>query len=502
MDSVDAALLRMDCASNLMLVIGVWIFRPAIAYGALFQRLQDRLLAHPRFFQRVEQDATGAIWVHDRNFDLRRHLLLERLAVRADGAQRALQDRLAELAMLPLDPDRPLWQFHLIERYQGGSALLLRIHHCIGDGMALLAVARSLMDGHVPSTAPVEGSGETDPGLEAWISDKLVRPLADASVRAIDLAANAATATMGLIADPRSVFDRGLAGSERVARLVYQVLHDAAALALMDDDSPSRLKGEPGHTKRVAWCAGISLDDLKAVGTALGCSVNDIMLSCVAGALRSYLGADGDASTDREMRAMVPVNLREPGPGVPLGNRFGLAPVLLPVGIDHPLERLYEIRRRMLALKGSMQPLLAYWLLAAAGLLGKQVEDAIVGVFANKTTAVITNVVGPREPLQLLGASLVQGLFWVPQSASVALGVSIFSYSGRMQFGIISDSVLCPDPDSIAAAIEPEFAKLAMLSLMLPPAGGDGLPHPPAPSPKSAGRRTSPVAVRRRPPVP
>ena len=145
-----------------------------------------------------------------------------------------------------------------------------------------------------------------------------------------------------------------------------------------------------------------------------------------------------------------------------------VSPVVLPLGLDNPIERVFEVRRRMSAMKGSLQPLLAFGLLAVAGLVVKPLQDAMLNLFSRKTTAVMTNVPGPREKLKFCGATLEQSLFWVPQSGSVGLGVSILSYGGGVQFGIISDATLCPEPQKIIDLFEPEFAKLSLLTLMLP----------------------------------
>jgi hypothetical protein len=122
----------------------------------------------------------------------------------------------------------------------------------------------------------------------------------------------------------------------------------------------------------------------------------------------------------------------------------------------------------MRGLKGSMQPLLAFGLLAVAGLLIKPAQDALLNLFSKKTTAVMTNVPGPREKLKICGATIEENLFWVPQSGSVGLGVSILSYGGGVQFGVVTDATLCPDPQQIIDQFEPEFAKLSVLTLMLP----------------------------------
>ena len=175
-----------------------------------------------------------------------------------------------------------------------------------------------------------------------------------------------------------------------------------------------------------------------------------------------YLAAQGDPTEGVEIRTMVPVNLRGTEEAHQLGNHFGLAPLVLPVGLANPLERLQEVRRRMEALKGSTQPVLAFAVLAIAGLLAKPLQDLLLDLFRHKTTAVMTNVPGPRERLRMLGSTLEQAMFWVPQSGDVGLRVSVLSYGGGVQFGVVADKLLCPDPQDIIDRFEPEFAKLAL----------------------------------------
>lgn len=475
MSKVDTAWLRMDSPMNLMMIVGVWIIKPGVSYKAVCQRIEERLLKYPRFGQRVAQDALGALWVTDEDFKIERHVVAEKLGAKSKGReQQALQDRLGELAVQPLDMNHPLWQFHLVEHYQGGSALMARMHHCIADGIALIAVTQSLMDG---GSAPPQRTPKAlhHEGLEAaedWIADTLIKPFTDVAVKALGAAGDGAVNAMGMMIEPKKGLEKGmelgLAGSVELARLAYHAVRDAAALALMVDDSHTRLKGIPGTTKRVAWCQPVPLEEVKAVAKALNCSINDVLLSCVAGAIGEYLKSFGDEIAGKQIRAMVPVNLRPIEDAYKLGNRFGLAPVVLPIGIENPVERVYEVRRRMSEMKGSLQPLMAFGLLAVAGLLIKPAQDAMLSLFSKKTTAVMTNVPGPREKLKFLGATLEQNLVWVPQSGTVGLGVSILSYGGGVQFGVISDATLCPDPQKIIDEFEPEFAKLAMVTLMLP----------------------------------
>ena len=170
---------------------------------------------------------------------------------------------------------------------------------------------------------------------------------------------------------------------------------------------------------------------------------------------------------------MVPVNLRPLEDAWKLGNRFGLAPLVLPIGIDNPVQRVYAVHARMAELKGSYQPLLAFAILAMTGLFIKPVQDVVLGLFAKKTTAVMTNVPGPATPLKLCGSTMRQSMFWVPASGEVGVGLSILSYGGGVQFGLITDAKLCPDPDDVIQRFAPEFEKLLLVSLMLPWGGPD-----------------------------
>jgi WS/DGAT/MGAT family acyltransferase len=478
MSKVDTAWLRMDSASNLMMIVGVWTLKPRVTYDALTERVENTLLKFGRFKQRVVEDTAGATWVDDKSFDVSKHIVIEKLLKTSkDQAQSALQDRVAALAMQPLDPKRPLWQLHLIEDYDGGSVLIVRIHHCIADGIALIAVSMSMVDGGPPPPKAREKKAKVETsdgfmgvveGAEDWIAGTLVKSLTQLAVKTLGKTGDNFVSTLDLLADPKQGMNSTASNTIHMAKIAYQLAADAAALVLMPDDSSTRLKGTPGTTKKVAWCQPIPLDEVKAVGKALNCSLNDVLLSCVAGAIGEYLRALGDDTTSQEIRAMVPVNLRPIEQAYKLGNNFGLAPLVLPIGVENPIERVYEVRRRMGALKGSMQPLLAFGMLALAGTLIKPAQEAMLNLFSKKTTAVMTNVPGPKEKLKFCGSTLEQSLFWVPQSGSVGLGVSILSYGGGVQFGIISDATLCPDPQKIIDEFEPEFAKLSIVTLMLP----------------------------------
>ena len=466
MSRVDTAWLRMDSDINLMMIVGVWLLRPGIAYETLCERVEDKLMRYERFREIAVRDASGATWVGDDDFNIHRHVVREKLKKAAGQGERvALQERVGVLASQPLDPARPLWQFHLIDGYEGGSALIARVHHCIGDGIALISVMMTITDGGSdPPRRERKSRGGAADGLDDGLAGAALKVFDGLSTRAAGLAGASLDRSIELLGDPQ----KGLAGALAGAKLGAKVMRDVAAMALMDDDSPTLLKGRPSGAKRVAWGEPIPLADVKAIGHALGASINDVLLACVAGAIGAWLRDEGDDPAGKEIRAMVPVNLRPLDEAWKLGNRFGLAPLVLPIGIDNPVARVAAVRARMNELKSSYQPMLAFAVLAVAGQMVQTVQDALLGLFAKKATAVMTNVPGPPVPLTFCGSTLRQTMFWVPASGEIGVGVSILSYGGGVQFGLITDEALCPMPQAIINRFEPEFDKLLWLTMMLP----------------------------------
>lgn len=366
------------------------------------------------------------------------------------------------------------------------------VQYIVGDGKARVMMADPEFESVVAALdAPtLRATFATRPGGDEHGDAELtsnpwrpfLQPITTGAVKAIEATGSAIGVTgsavarsMRIAGDPEKLAD--------VAQAGQRVLVDAAKIALMTSDTQTCLKGVPGVAKGIAWNEPLPLDDVKLVCRALGASVNDVLLSCVAGALRTYLRGRGEDTTGCEIRAMVPVNLRRTDGPIRLGNRFGLVPLELPVGIANPIARLQEVRHRMDDLKGGYQAVLAYTLLEVVGRAPKLVQDPILHYVASKATAVMTNVPGPKEPLSLAGRQLSRMMFWVPQSGDIGLGVSILSYAGGVQFGVIADRKLCPEPQQLIDAFKPEFDALMLICAMLPPdmLGGaldaDGLEH-------------------------
>lgn len=474
MSTVDTAWLRMDSDGNLMMIVGVSMLSKAVSVDGLKQALAARFLVYSRFRSRVVTDLSGSWW-QEQEVDLDDHVIHTALEARADGGSNkaALQALVGQLSQQALDPEKPLWQMHLVDNCMGEDgrlrqALIIRIHHCIADGVALVGVFMSMFDKSpdAPERTPTprEAAAATAAAEEnPW--EQIMLPVTAASIKAIDLSSNMFIKSMSMMTD----FDKLPAQLSALGHSAGQLAADAVKLSTMDEDSPTRLKGKPNGKKHVSWSEPLPLAEVKAIGKAFGCSVNDVLMASVAGALRAYLRAKGDeVEHDCDVRVMVPVNLRKASRRQRLGNAFGLVPLVLPVGLENPLARLFEVRHRMNELKGSYTALVAMSMLGVLGATPKQVQNEIQNYFARKATAVMSNVPGPQAPLYLAGSQLDQCMFWVPQSGDIGIGVSILSYNGGVQFGIVTDDALVKDPDNIIKRFAPEFEKLVMLALMGP----------------------------------
>lgn len=452
MARVDTAWLRMERSTNLMMIAAVMMFETPMTLERLKKVIKNRFLAYPRFRQKVVETATGPHWETDADFDLDWHVRISGLPGR--GGKRELERFVSQLASTPLDQSKPLWQFHLVERYGGGSALVSRIHHCYADGIALVQVLLSMTD------------VEAKPARAEPLTRRWLRKAEHAKVaqrvglidRYVELGGRVLEKGLDFYRDPSLAAVLAYEGRELAREL-------AQALAL-EDDPPTVLKLPLGVSKRCAWAEPMSLADVKAVGRAFRCTVNDVLLAATAGALRSYLLERGENLEGRSIRVTVPVNLRPLEHAKQLGNHFGLVFLELPVGEPNPIARLIMVAEHMRQLRKSRQAVMAYGLLAALGVAPMSLQRVALELFSRKASAVATNVPGPQCPLYLAGCRIRDMMFWVPQTGGIGLGVSILSYDGRVHFGLIADARLMPDPDSVIRRFEPEFEKLLYLALM------------------------------------
>jgi diacylglycerol O-acyltransferase / wax synthase len=244
----------------------------------------------------------------------------------------------------------------------------------------------------------------------------------------------------------------------------------AASLALgkllfIGPDRKTILRGKCGISKKAVWSKICKVEEVKAIGSRMGGTINDILLSAMTGALRQYIEEHDKPVDGLNIRTIVPVNLRSPEDTELTGNWFGLVFLSLPVGVRDPIRRLIILKQRMDAIKESPEAIVAFGILSALGMSPQQLEDIVVSIFGLKASAVMTNVPGPTQPLFLAGRKIESVMFWVPTPADLGLGISILSYSGEVILGISSDEEIIPDPEQILNNFYNEMDKLSKWGL-------------------------------------
>jgi WS/DGAT/MGAT family acyltransferase len=457
---VDRAFLNMERPTNPMLIVGLIVLGTRLDRRRLRDLIARRFASSSRFRTVPRDGLYQAVWEPDERFNIDDHVLSA--ALPAPGRQSELEALVGELASEPLPAGRPLWSFHIVERFGRGSAIIVRIHHCYADGIALVRVLFALADRR-PASRQRAGSGAIA-SVDGNDSPSSIAAAARWFASTLREGGRLAAAGVDLARHPEAAAAAVTQASSLVAEL--------ARFSLLSDDPPSRLKRPLCGSRRVAWGPSLSLEEVKTIGRVLGCTVNDVLVATLAGALGQYLEAHGDEVSGLTLRAAVPVDLRAGEPaGEPLGNRFGLVLVELPVGIRHPLERLYGVRAAMQSLKRSEQSMLTYGLLAAIGSLPRGVEDWVIDLFSAKASLVASNLHGPEDRLFIGASPIRQMLFWVPQSGSIGTGVSMLSYNGRVHFGVIADREVVPHPAELIAGIKAAFEQLVLLVLL----GGSAL---------------------------
>jgi len=465
MTNADNFWLHMDHPTNLMVITGIMEFKETIDYDQASKTLEERLCAFDRFKQRVVMPISGvgaASWEIDPYFDIRSHF--QRVALPQPGGKAELQRMCSDLMTVPMDRTKPLWSCHLIENYKKGCALFFRLHHCIADGISLVYVLLSTADKE-PSGTPLFG-------------DKHRRRKKKWSPPSFIPAGQMLTSVSGVIDKSQVVGEKLIEEWSKVmtkpsyiknlAKSTTNLSLDTATvlgkLAMMPSDPKTALRGKLKVRKQVAWTNLISLAKVKTISKAVDATINDVLIASVAGALRRYLIFRGNRTSKTELRAAIPVNIREPGTAFELGNKFSLVFLALPVYIEDPILRLREVKKRMDHLKQSPDAYVAFMVLSALGISSANIATTASNFFANKASTVMTNVPGPREPLYFAGKKIENFIGWVPRTGRVGMGISIFSYAGKVGIGLVTDEGLIPDPDMILKYFEDEFESLFEIS--------------------------------------
>jgi len=515
----DALWLAMDRANNLMVVDSViWTAEP-LETDRLVEVIDDRMVQrYPVFRSRAVQDGAGHWhWQEDAGFDLDAHLTYVTLDDPDDP--RALQALVAAHRTDLLDRDRPLWNALIVQRYLRGSAMVLRTHHAIADGVRMVELAMSLFDAtpdggpvpaptvklHATQRTPQQRSSPSDVAraavgvarrasvgavgaatgavTDAGLYASALTGTASAALReSVRLARTAPTnplgAASGLVAETtalaerlahavRSSLDAALPASGPLVNLLSATPSDldvARKLLLGTRNHPTIWTGHAGTQKGVAWADPLPLADVKAVAKANGATINDVLVACLAGSLHAYLSAHH--AVGGSVSFMVPVNLKPLDQSLPdeLGNGFALVQLELPVDEPDPVAVLRTVKRRMSRIKHGHEAAVGFVVQETVSGLSRTIYEAAVDLLANRSVGVLTNVPGPPRTVYLAG-SRVEGIVgWAPLSGDQAMSVTIYSYDGTVVVGIACDRGLVPGHEAIVDGFAEVFRDLEQRS--------------------------------------
>ncbi|KPA10864.1 Diacylglycerol O-acyltransferase [Candidatus Magnetomorum sp. HK-1] len=436
-NNIDNFWLNLDGNTNLMIITTVFEFDKPLDYDRLCETIEKRWLIYDRFKMRLTEPVLGLPkWETDLNFDIRSHV--QRVALPGKGDKVALQDMISDLTSIPLDRTRPLWQVHLIENYNGGCVLFWRIHHCIADGISLSHVLLSTADKSADAPLP-----------KTKISIKSDTPNNVKNENILGKTFELLTRPLNLKKWKKTASDVANIGNLLTKQMV--------------SDSQTVFKGKIGVRKCIAWSDPMSLAEAKSIGKLLGGTLNDVVVTAVTGALRRYLLEKNTTMDDVNIRVSMPVNIRERGTESDLGNQFGLVNLDLPVSIEDPILRFNEVKKRNDKIKNSSEATTSFQALKTMGMAPGKISKKAADFFADKGTAVFSNVPGPKNPIYFAGQEMKNIMFWVPRTGHMGMGISIISYNGKITMGLASDEKRVSDPQTILEYFKEEMKDFRQL---------------------------------------
>jgi WS/DGAT/MGAT family acyltransferase len=422
--------------------------RGAFRLDEVRARIDARVHLLPRLRQRLAQvpfDIARPEWVDEPDFDIADHVGV--VSLWAPHDEQALRELAAELLMRPLDPTAPMWHFCFVTGLVGGRvALVERANHALVDGLSGVDLATILLD--LERDAPVVDRPGWDPTDPPHPIEVLRRAVAEQARLPLEIGGSAIHA----LRHPGALLHQ----VQVLARAASRTEAEGAAAPHSSLNTPI------GGRRRLMWVRQ-HLDEVKAAGHAHGATVNDVVLTAVAGGLRELLLARGEElPADLVLKVLVPVSLRAETERGSLGNRVGGLLLPLPVGIGDPAERLNRVATIEHELKEHSEAEASELLLAAADLLPAPLVPAAAALMDRQRLAnlVVTNVPGPSVPLYAMGAELLEAFPAVPLAGNLTLGVAVLSYRNALNLGITADTRTCPDVDAFVHGLEHAFVEL------------------------------------------
>ncbi len=470
MSPTDASFLHIEGPNNPMHIGGLSIFEgPAPPFERLEEMVMTKLDLVPRYRQKVRfipLELARPVWVDDPHFNLSYHL--RHSALPSPGTENVLRRTAARIFAQHLDRRKPLWEIWMIEGLSENRwALLSKVHHCMVDGVSATDLMTVMFDDSPSGKTELTWEPTPEPSGAELVLRTLAHQASDPTeqLRVVRAA----------LRRPRTSLAQAL-GVLRGLTATAGVLRPLPASSLTGSIGPHR-----------TWStAYVHLSDVKAIRSARGGTVNDVVLTLVSGGLRELLQSRDEDVDGRSIRALVPVSVRRPGERGTYNNRVSAMFAELPVGVGDPADRLASVRAQMDGLKQSGQAVAGEVLTSLSGFAPPMLL-ALGGRIAARSPSLgvqtgVTNVPGPQQPLQTLGRRLLESFPFVPLIGNVRISIAIFSYNGGLYFGVTGDY---DRSSELTTGVEQAMAQL--LSVRPAPAPGptDGRPSPaPAPPPQ------------------
>jgi diacylglycerol O-acyltransferase / wax synthase len=453
LSAVDASFLYLEQPRTPMHVGAVGIFATpegGVDYDRLVETVERRLVTVPRYRQKVRHvpgNLARPVWVDDGDFDIAFHV--RRSALPRPGSEAQLAELVARLMSRPLDGDRPLWEMYVVEGLTGGRfAVITKTHQAMVDGIGTVDIGQVLLD---PTPEPAE------PPDELWMP----RPEPSDAQLVADAVAEAVARPGEVVDTVRHAAQDVVTGATRLVRAAGALVGTVVAGGRLAPGSPL---GVAVSTQRRFAVARGELDAYRAVRTAHGCTVNDVVLAVVAGALRAWLLSRGEPVTaTRRVRALVPLWVR-PGHGAEPDGRVVSTLVDLPVGEPSPTLRLQHVAHAMREHTAGGRSVRAGSLARLGGhtppTLHALGARAVSGISRRIFNLVVTNVPGPQVPLYAAGARMLEMFPVVPLVAGQGLAIGITSYDGGVFYGLNGDRDALPDIDVLAQTLDEALDEL------------------------------------------
>lgn len=466
LSGLDASFLHLEHGDAIhMHVASCMVFDgPPPTHDELVAHVERRLHLVPRYRQRLAFVPFGQgrpMWVDDPHFNLRYHV--QHHALPPPGSDEQLKHLAGRCFSQRLDRNKPLWELWLVEGLQGGRfAILGKTHHALVDGISGVDITTVLFD-VTPEPAPTPGPDQP------WVP----RPLPSSAQLLADALLERATVPAEIVRGVRALIRR----PGRVAKELLGDLTAVGSFALPGARSapPSPFNVPIGPHRRFTWLED-ELDRVKAIKNELGGTVNDVVLTTVAGGLGRWMRAHGHPTAGVTLRAMIPVSVRTDDARSALGNQVAAVWASLPVGETDPLAQHAQIRAEMEGLKESHQAVGARLLTELTGFAPPTVMAQAARLQARQRyfNLVVTNVPGPQFPLYVLGRRMRAIYPLVPLAQRLALGIAIISYDGQLAFGLNADYDALPDVEVLADQLGDALDELAVAAGLPPRRRGRG----------------------------